>query len=53
MKKKEREKMVCVTSPLDIVCLFNVIFVVVEVKYHVIYLYDVHGTTSAQQNICF
>jgi hypothetical protein len=31
--------MACVTSPIDIVCLFNMIFVVVEVKYHVVYLY--------------
>ena len=55
MKKKERkkERMVFVTSPIDIVCLFNVICVVVEVKYHVVYLHYVHGTTSAQQNICF
>jgi len=47
MKKKERKKMACVISPIDIVCLYNVIFVVVEVKYHVVYLYDVHDTTSA------
>jgi len=31
-RKKERKNKMCVTSSIDIVCLFNVIFAIVEVK---------------------